>query len=183
MKNRPNILKCNRWFILAVALMTLTLLLASACAKPAPLPPPPPPVNKPPIIQSVNSENIGGSGKQYKVSCNATDPDNDTLSYVWTFDNETVYGRNITLRPGRAGNFTLGLKVSDGIDEASASWTVEVTKPPPVVVPKTKIKNDSAVANMALALVIALMAVTVVSALILRNALKPKNKEEPGHKK
>jgi len=143
-------------------------------------------VNRPPTITDMNPA-PGHLKVQVNKTLNlttmATDLDGDTLSYVWTFDNETVYGRNITLRPGRAGNFTLGLKVSDGIDEASASWTVEVTKPPPVVVPKTKIKNDSAVANMALALVIALMAVTVVSALILRNALKPKNKEEPGHKK
>jgi len=142
-------------------------------------------VNRPPTITNMNPA-PGNLKVQVNNTLNlttmATDPDGDALSYVWTFDNETVYGRNITLRPGRAGNFTLGLKVSDGIDATSASWTVEVTRPPPVVVPKTKVKNDSAVANMALALVIALMAVAVVSGLILRNAMKPPKERQPDRK-
>lgn len=145
MKNSPNILRCNHWFILAIALMTLTLLMASACAKPAP--PPPPSANKLPTIQSVNSENISDSGKQFKVTCQATDPDNDTLSYVWSADAGTIKGEGQSITwtaPEAPGSYIVKVLVKDGKGgEATSSATVNIaSKPnqPPLIVKLTSEK-------------------------------------------
>lgn len=146
MKDRMNMLTCNRWSILAIALMTLTLLLVSACAKPAP--PPLPPANKPPTIQSVNFEKIGDSGKQFKVICQATDPDNDTMSYVWSADGGTIQGERQSITwtaPEAPGSYIVKVLVRDGKGgEATGATTINVAdKPnqPPVIVKLTSEKT------------------------------------------
>jgi outer membrane protein OmpA-like peptidoglycan-associated protein len=83
-------------------------------------PKPPPPVNHPPIAAcSVNPVSVyAGSGDAVAVRVNASDPDNDPLTYSYTASGGTVEGTGPDARWSTAGvavgTYTVTAKVDDG---------------------------------------------------------------------
>jgi hypothetical protein len=63
-------------------------------------------------------------------SITATDPNSDSLTYVWTLNSVPLVGTtdSINLSPSSSnvGSNTLTITVSDDVESASQSWTVEV---------------------------------------------------------
>jgi outer membrane protein OmpA-like peptidoglycan-associated protein len=103
------------------------------------IPNPPPPPNHPPVAAcSVNPTSIyAGSGDTVAVHVNASDPDNDPLTYSYTATGGQISGNGAQaqfdatgLQPGK---YTVNCKVSDGRGgNAEASTTVEVKEPPQI---------------------------------------------------
>jgi outer membrane protein OmpA-like peptidoglycan-associated protein len=83
-------------------------------------PKPPPPVNHPPIAAcSANPVSVhAGSGDAVAVHVNATDPDNDPLTYTYAATGGTVEGTGPDARWSTAGlgvgTYTVTAKVDDG---------------------------------------------------------------------
>ena len=81
---------------------------------------PPPPVNHPPVAAcSVNPTSIyAGSGDAVAVHVNASDPDNDPLTYSYTASGGTVEGTGPDARWNSSGvtvgTYTVTAKVEDG---------------------------------------------------------------------
>gem|GEM_PF-6760768 len=143
-------------------------------------------VNRPPVIVDTSVApgplTVKANDTLY-IAATGADPDGDNLSYVWTFDNETVYGHNLTLRPTKAGNFTLELRVTDGINESKASWTIQVTVPPVVVPPKKpKAKNDGTLTALISILALALVVMIVLFMLVLWKMQRSPKRRKPGRK-
>jgi hypothetical protein len=98
--------------------------------------------NQPPSITSFNPNlavvNIGlpaGGGLSFGVT--ATDPDLDTLSYTWKFNNvafppssdASLSSSAFMGSVGAAGDYPLEVSVSDGLNAAvKHSWTIHVTQ-------------------------------------------------------
>jgi outer membrane protein OmpA-like peptidoglycan-associated protein len=84
------------------------------------IPNPPPPPNHPPVAAcSVNPASIyAGSGDSVAVHVNASDPDNDPLTYSYSATGGTVEGTGPEARWNStgvaAGSYTVNLKVDDG---------------------------------------------------------------------
>jgi hypothetical protein len=83
-------------------------------------PPPPPPPNHPPVAAcSVNPASIyAGSGDTVAVHVNASDPDNDPLTYSYTATGGAVEGTGPDARwnatGAGVGSYTVNVKVDDG---------------------------------------------------------------------
>lgn len=83
-------------------------------------PPPPPPPNHPPVAAcSVNPTSIyAGSGDTVAVHVNASDPDNDPLTYSYTATGGAVEGTGPDARwnstGAGVGSYTVNVKVDDG---------------------------------------------------------------------
>jgi outer membrane protein OmpA-like peptidoglycan-associated protein/opacity protein-like surface antigen len=83
-------------------------------------PPTPPPPNRPPTAScSVDKSMIyAGSGDFAVVRANASDPDNDPLTYSWTTDRGAVEGSGPEVRwnssDANPGTYTVKVRVSDG---------------------------------------------------------------------
>ena len=105
---------------------------------PPPPPPPPPPPNRPPTVQARCEPCTVLVGGNVTVTADAQDPDGDTLRYRWsgpagTFQNPTDRQTRWTA-PNQPGAVPLTVTVDDGKGgTASASVTIQVTPPPPVV--------------------------------------------------
>jgi opacity protein-like surface antigen len=106
-------------------------------------PAPPPPANHPPVAAcSVNPSSVyAGSNESVAVHVNASDPDNDVLTYAYTATGGTVEGTGPDARwnsTGLAvGTYTVNVKVDDGRG-GTASCAADITvaeKPnhPPVI--------------------------------------------------
>jgi outer membrane protein OmpA-like peptidoglycan-associated protein len=84
------------------------------------IPNPPPPPNHPPVAAcSVNPASIyAGSGDSVAVHVNASDPDNDPLTYRYSATGGTVEGTGPDARWNSAGvavgSYTVNVKVDDG---------------------------------------------------------------------
>ena len=98
---------------------------------------PPPPVNHPPIAAcSANPVSVyGGSGDTVAVHVNASDPDNDPLTYSYTATGGTVEGTGPDARWSMAGlgvgTYTVTAKVDDGKGgTASCAADVKVEEKP-----------------------------------------------------
>jgi outer membrane protein OmpA-like peptidoglycan-associated protein/opacity protein-like surface antigen/chitodextrinase len=82
--------------------------------------PPAPPPNRPPVVScSANKNSVyAGSGDSALVRADASDPDNDPLTYSWTTNGGTVEGSGPEARwnsSGAApGTFTVKVRVDDG---------------------------------------------------------------------
>lgn len=106
--------------------------------------PPPPPPNHPPVVASVAANPntlFAGSGDSSMVQAQASDPDNDPLTYTWTATGGKIDGTGPQVRwtPGDAapGKYTINLKVDDargGTATGSTDVTVEQrpNRPPTV---------------------------------------------------
>jgi outer membrane protein OmpA-like peptidoglycan-associated protein/opacity protein-like surface antigen len=81
---------------------------------------PPPPPNRPPVAScSANPvQVVAGSGDTIEVRADATDPDNDTLSYVWTATGGNIDGTGSQVRWNSAGvavgSYSVTARVNDG---------------------------------------------------------------------
>ena len=81
---------------------------------------PPPPANRPPIAAcSANPTSVyAGSGDTVAIHVNASDPDNDPLTYAYTATGGSVEGTGPDARWNSAGvavgNYTVNVKVDDG---------------------------------------------------------------------
>jgi opacity protein-like surface antigen len=106
-------------------------------------PAPPPPANHPPVAAcSANPSSVyAGSDESVAVHVNASDPDNDALTYAYTATGGTVEGTGPDARwnsTGLAvGTYTVNVKVDDGRG-GTASCATDITvaeKPnrPPVI--------------------------------------------------
>jgi len=81
-----------------------------------------------PVITSVtpNPATVGLGGIS-NISCVATDPDGDTLSYAWDAQSGTITGSGDTITwqaPGAAGTYTINVTVNDGTGRAADGSTV-----------------------------------------------------------
>jgi len=94
----------------------------SPAPTPSPAPPAPSPAprpgNQPPVVTSFTAElakvDRGGTST---ITCVATDPDGDTLSYIWSATGGTITGKGniITWKaPDADGEFVISLTVDDG---------------------------------------------------------------------
>ena len=81
-----------------------------------------------PVITSVtpNPATVGLGGIS-NISCVATDPDGDTLSYAWDAQSGTITGSGDTITwqaPGTAGTYTINVTVNDGTGRVADGSTV-----------------------------------------------------------
>lgn len=100
-------------------------------------PPPPPPPNRPPVAAcSVNPTSVyAGSGDTVAVHVNASDPDNDPLTYGYSATGGAVEGTGPDARWNSsgvsAGSYTVNVKVDDGKGgTASCSADIKVEERP-----------------------------------------------------
>jgi len=117
-------------------------LLVSSCAVAAPVPitpppPPPPPLpeNHKPVINYMTSQQQVLPSSTSRITCVATDADDDTLTYAWSSDSGgTITGTGDTVTwnaPEVPGSYVINVSVTDGKGgEAKDLVTVAVaTKP------------------------------------------------------
>jgi hypothetical protein len=86
-------------------------------------------VDRPPVLQWATPNNATLTvkvGEAVNLSALAIDPDGDNLNYSWKYWNGTLTGTIISVRPGKAGNYTVTLTVSDGELNVTRSWLVHV---------------------------------------------------------
>jgi outer membrane protein OmpA-like peptidoglycan-associated protein len=101
------------------------------------IPNPPPPPNHPPVAAcSVSPGSVyAGSGDSVAVHVNASDPDNDPLTYSYTATGGTVEGTGPEARWNSAGvaagSYTVNVKVDDGKGgSASCAADIKVEEKP-----------------------------------------------------
>jgi iron complex transport system substrate-binding protein len=93
-----------------------------------------PPADNPPVITSLTpSPSSVAPEESSTITCVASDPDGDTLSYTWSATNGTISGvGNIAtwVAPAITGTFTISVTVADGgTGTATASCYVAVAEP------------------------------------------------------
>jgi len=97
-------------------------------------------VNHPPVISGLtaNSSSID-INQSISITCIATDPDGDTLTYTWAKNGGTISGSGSAVTwtaPATAGTYTITCTVSDGKggeDSESANISVSEINHPPVI--------------------------------------------------
>jgi len=114
-----------KWLV--VCLVTLAMLMGSGCV-----------TNSPPIIYSVTpSVSSLGPGASCTISCSASDPNGDTLSYAWSVSGGAITGTGSAVTwtaPATQGSYTITANVSDGRGgEDSENCTVSVANTPPSI--------------------------------------------------
>jgi len=109
-----------RYKIKLASLFALFLVFLSAgCAK-APSSPTTPVTlsdNKPPVINNVLFPADVMALTENLITCDATDPDGDDLTYVWSTDGGTIKGVGpgiLWVAPGSVGKYEVSVVVSDG---------------------------------------------------------------------
>ena len=97
-----------------------------------------PPVNRPPTANA-GGPYSGTAGQPITFTGTGSDPDNDPLTFSWTFsDGGSAAGASVTHTFASAGSYTATLTVSDGRGGTTAgSATVTVGEAPPVNRPPT----------------------------------------------
>jgi len=140
---RLDMLGLHCWSRLAVLFVIMVSLLGAAClpSPPPPPEPPPEPENQPPIISGITADKEVMPSTECLVSCQATDPDGDDLSYWWSANGGMIKreGDNVTwIAPELDGDYAVSVMVMDGNGgEAIDSVTITVlAKPnqPPVII-------------------------------------------------
>ena len=105
---------------LALAILALALVLASitACT-----------TNEPPVITALTAHpSTLAPGGTTGMTCVASDPEGDSITYAWSADDGTISGVGSEVNwvaPDEAGTYTITVTVSDGKD-GSASETCNV---------------------------------------------------------
>src|SRR5437867_4484769 len=114
------------------------------------IPNPPPPPNHPPVAAcSVNPTSLyAGSGDSVAVHVNASDPDNDPLTYSYTASGGQITGSGSNVQFDatglQPGTYTVKCTANDGRGgTADASGNVEVKEPPQVHELETKLALHS----------------------------------------
>ena len=97
------------------------------------------PANEPPVISSLTADKelVNTSGSCL-VSCVASDPDGDELSYTWSTSSGNISGEGAVVTwvaPEEVGAYTITVKVTDSRrGEATAQLTLDVAvNHPPVI--------------------------------------------------
>ena len=91
------------------------------------------PINHPPKvdrIEPVNGSNVGTTTTQFQFQALASDEDKDALTYAWSISGIPQVFANtqqISYQFARPGNYTVTVKVSDGIATAVGTLPVMVT--------------------------------------------------------
>ncbi len=120
-----------RWTVLA--LVVVAMVTTGACGKAA---------NEAPVITSLTANPVSVvPGETSNITCVASDPDDDTLTYSWTATGGTISGVGSTvtwIAPSVAGTFTISVTVDDG-EGGTDTGTVSV----PVVVATGSISVES----------------------------------------
>jgi outer membrane protein OmpA-like peptidoglycan-associated protein len=100
-------------------------------------PPPPPPANHPPVVSCSADKTMvyAGSGDFVMVRADASDPDNDPLTYSWTASGGAVDGNGPQARwnssGAAAGTYVIKARVDDGRGGwADCSSSIAVEQPP-----------------------------------------------------
>jgi hypothetical protein len=108
-----------------VSLVILTMILAGGC------------FNKPPTITSLTpSATSVARGNSCTVSCVASDPDEDAITYAWSATGGSISGTGDTITwmaPETTGSYSVTVTVSDGEEAASDSCNIQVVNTPPVI--------------------------------------------------
>ena len=76
--------------------------------------------NHPPVIQQVTGASDWSASTAGDITCAATDPDGDTLTYSWSADNGTIKGDGPTISwtsPATMGKYNITVTVTDGKGE------------------------------------------------------------------
>ena len=117
----------SKWL---VALILVAVLFISGGCTP----------NTLPIISGLALVDQGeiNPGATTYIECDATDSDDDELSYTWSADGGTLTGGGATISwtaPNVVGSFTVTVEVSDGDDIATDQLTLTVLAPnnPPII--------------------------------------------------
>lgn len=88
-------------------------------------------INTPPTITSLTSERDSiESLDSVRITCQAYDPDDEPLTYVWSADGGVLVGEGPTIQwvaPGRAGRYEIFVDVSDTVYTVRASLEIIVT--------------------------------------------------------
>ena len=127
-------MKLTRWIRWTVlALVVVAMVTTGACGKAA---------NEAPVITSLTANPVSVvPGETSNITCVASDPDDDTLTYSWTVTGGTISGVGSTvtwIAPSVAGTFTISVTVDDG-EGGTDTGTVSV----PVVVATGSISVES----------------------------------------
>ncbi len=128
-------MKLTRWIQWTVlVLVVVAMVTTGACGKGG---------NEAPVITSLTASSASvGPGETSSITCVASDPDDDTLTYSWTATGGTISGVGSTvtwIAPGVGGtSFTISVTVDDGEGE-----TVTGTVAVPVVVATGSISVES----------------------------------------
>jgi hypothetical protein len=127
-------------FAVLASLLVVPLVACGGGAPPTTTPPPTPTGNQPPVIASLTPEATTLlTNTETKITCSASDPDGDTLTYTWSATGGTITGtlNNIAVwqAPNFVGEFTVTVTVSDGKGGTAAqSLTLSVlANRPPVI--------------------------------------------------
>jgi len=118
--------KGTKWTI--VILTTLAILMCNSCAL----------FNHPPEITSLTSSAASvAPGGSCTITCIASDPDGDALSYGWTATGGAISGIGNTITwaaPTTEGTYTISVTVNDGKGKmVSDNLTIAVINTPPEV--------------------------------------------------
>lgn len=146
----------TRW---AIQLLIIVVLFSSSCSfvaspKPAPVtppaPPPPEPENHKPVISYITAQQQVLPSETSRISCVATDVDEDTLTYAWSVSEGTIIGTGDTVTwvaPQATGSYVITAIVADGKGgEARDSVDIAVTVKPnraPIVTLLVREKKNS----------------------------------------
>lgn len=102
--------KGTRWAVLA--LVIVALVTTTACC---------PAVNNPPVVTSLTAEPTSvAPGASSTITCVASDPDGDPLTYAWTYagpSSGSIPGTGSTITwvaPDAEGTYTISVTVDDG---------------------------------------------------------------------
>ena len=104
--------------------------------------PPPPPPNRPPVVSCSADKSMiyFGSGEMAAVHADASDPDNDPLTYSWTATGGTADGNGADARwnssGANPGTYSVKVRVDDGRG-GSADCAVDIRVDPPPNHPPT----------------------------------------------
>ncbi|MBT7789911.1 MAG: hypothetical protein HN757_13615 [Calditrichaeota bacterium] len=118
-----------------VFVLFVMLLLISGCSNDTEGTSPTDVGNRAPIIESVSSSLIfcGGGRLNTQITCDASDPDGDPLTYVWETNQGTISGGYTEISytatyPG--GPYRIIVTVNDGLDTDVDSLVIsEITYP------------------------------------------------------
>jgi hypothetical protein len=119
-------------FIAFVSLLILTPLVACGGAEA----PPPATGNQPPVISLTAEETTLIPNAETGITCDASDPDGDELTYTWSATGGTIsgVGEIVTWKaPGFVGEFEVSVTVDDGKGHTvsqSCTITVQATQRP-----------------------------------------------------
>lgn len=150
----------TRW---AIQLLVIVMLFGSSCSfavlsQPAPAtppaPPPPEPENHKPVISYITAQQQVSPSDNSRISCVATDVDEDTLTYAWSASGGTIIGTGDTVTwaaPQATGSYAITAIVTDGKgeearDSVNIAVTVKPNRAPIVTVLVREKKNDPPIA-------------------------------------